>query len=398
MNTRWIYRAFFMMAALLYVSCEKGGHGSIPSIPDIYTLGYDSGPRYLESTNQDRIVIWRNGERSEKQLDSEWTKSRTANAIYANNGMIYVVGGQGKPALWIIADDGLASAVQLTGVRADLHAVIAEKDEIYTCGEERDPYQSWGNGARLWKINHSEEVSCIALQPDSFCYAQSMCVSNGFVYVAGSLSCTISSPGWVREYRLAKLWKVDGQGNISDIPIPAPDIADDLETNSQIMDICVSSNYVYAVGEQRYGYVYRTATLWKVAASGEVVATPLADFSKQSFAKAICTNGGNLYVVGWNNTATGYTGIPLIVATLWEIDRNGTITTTILGDGTQHTQALDVCVSNGCIYIVGQESSSETNGCESAIMWTVMPSGEIVTNRLTGVVSSASALSICSSN
>jgi len=149
-------------------------------------------------------------------------------------------------------------------------------------------------------------------------------VKDSILYVAGRQSVGRN---------LATYWKIQ-----NGIELPTP-ILNETVNDAYANSIYVSDkNDVYVAGQENYGGGIFIAKVWKNG-----VAASLSTGNSAAGAFSVFTSGDDVYVSGWESTATGYT------AKVW---KNGIATTLSPEDGKAYGKA--VFVAGGIVYVAGQ--------------------------------------------
>ena len=234
-----------------------------------------------------------------------------------------------------------------TGCSKDNDDPTPEPDpvyDVYVAGYERN---GSNDVAMLWKNGKPQTLTDGA----NHAYAQS-------VYVSGSSSASGQADVYVsgQEYNgskyVAKIWK---NGN--------PQTLTDGTNHANAYSVYVAGSSsgsgpadVYAAGFEHNGS-NSVAILWKNG-----VAHTLSDGTNRAEAKSVFVSDKNVYVVGYELKSH------ISIAKLWILlaveTENGVAQD--LTDGTNHAEAHAVYVSDGDIYVAGNES----NGSSSvAMLW-----------------------------
>jgi hypothetical protein len=178
----------------------------------------------------------------------------------------------------------------------------------------------WKNGALQYRIGPSGDYG--------WCFGNSVFVSGGDVYVAGTDRGNFPN-------NHAVLWKNNEWRSLSSGSGWA-------SANS----VFVSDGKEYVAGYEENNGV-SVATLW---VNGE--AQRLSDSGWNSNAYSVCVSGGDVYVAGEDETH----------AVLWE---NGAPRRLELEGSGRYAHAYSVCVSNGDVYVAG----TDFDGWPRAIQW-----------------------------
>lgn len=243
---------------------------------------------------------------------------------------VYVAGWKYNSALTQVAafwKNGVETELTDGTFRADARSIyVSETGDIYVAGKD-------GEKSKLWKNGVATSLG------DLYSMANSVFVSGTDVYIGGAIG------------RNAAVWK----NGVGVKLVNGPGF-------SVVNSVFVSGTDVYAAGyDYPEGNRKSVATLWKNG-----VATRLTDGTKYAVAKAVFVSGNDVYVISDENINPeliefpGYenSGSGLIFNSVIKIWKNGV--TENLTDGTKQAVGNSLFVNGSDVYVSGYENDGTT--------------------------------------
>lgn len=293
-----------------FASCKKSSIK--PSNSSTGTDVYISG--YTTALNDNSVAVyWKNGKLT-RLSDSTLSMQTTGIAVQGNDvyvsGSINVYSSNPEGILW---KNGVATMlpqfIRTTGVAVN-------GNDVYVVGIANTSTAAiWKNGV----MTNLENTSYYST-------ANAVTVQDGAVYVAGASN----SVGSAR----ATYWR-------NGIATNVPNTTNAITSISVANAMALNGRDIYLAGYAYTGWGGNTvAAYWK---NGIVVNLQDASLSRtNSYATGICTNGNDVYVVGYSPNGAMY----------W---KNGTETK--LGDGSQNSNAYAITLQGSDIYVVGNDDA-----------------------------------------
>lgn len=289
----------------------------------IYATGYDS--------RLTTAFSWKLGDYSATDLSTDPNQATRAYDITLSWNDVYIGGSATSPDSYFIPTiwkNGQAQSLMDVSLPVDgeVQSVCASGSDFYAAGwyrVNRSATTSFKRDAAvIWKNGVQKDLT-----DGNYAQAFSVCADGNKVIVGGF---STNSDG----YAVATLWtSSDGAQTFSTKTF------DGGARHTYIEGVCVSGNDVYMVGFGSNGDD-RSAMLWKNDEPGKFL-----DEGK-SYAYSVTVAGGHVYVVGY--TTMTYENGDCAVATLW-VDGEAQLLTDIK----KSSQAWDVAVKNGNVYVSG---------------------------------------------
>jgi hypothetical protein len=275
MNTNYFPRkpllSFFVLAiSIAFTSCRKefppifkdGNHGK----PVVLVAGYESNGVH------NIAKCWINGQ---EQILSDGTNDAVANSISVSSDIAYVAGTDGgRPVYW---KNGVENSLPTIAVFAEANAIAVAGNKIYIAGNDSTKAVYWLNGVETILDNVTDSGST----------GNSVFVSGNDLYVAGK-----------RGYN-AVYWK---NGTIVYLtgypPVPTQDV--------RVHSIAVSNGNVYVAGSIAFaGSPFPYLRFWENGVESTInTGTDLsAPFNIYGKANSVYVSGGHVYIAGIVETA-----------------------------------------------------------------------------------------------
>lgn len=216
-------------------------------------------------------------------------------------------------------------------------AIQVKGDKIYICGTERTDGTSY---AKYWENGVENVLSNI----NKSASADDMMILDGMVYIAGDEQNEENT-------FVAKYWK---NGTAFDVT--------DGTNRAHAHSIYVDGNTVYTAGYENNQALKDVAKSWM---NGSLL-YEVGNGINSSVIESIVVDGANTYMAGidWGNN----------MAKLW-INGEAEINLTT---ESKDSEAYDMVLNNGVLYIAGSRQSEENNEIWVAVVWVVNGSGEII--------------------
>ncbi len=289
----------------------------------IYAAGYDS--------RLSTAFRWTLGDYSATNISDDPNQATTAYDITLKGEDVYICGMATSPDAFKIPTiwkNGQPQSLMDVSAHVDgeANSVCASGNDLYVAGYYRvdrsAPTGFRKDAAVVWKNGVQKDLT----DGSRYAGANSVTVDGGTVYVGGFVYGD-------KGYPVATLWTTKDGGDTY-----TSKAYSDGDSYSQIEDVCVSDGNIYMVGYRMLDKETQ-AVFWK---NDELT---VLDESR-SYAYSVTVAEGHVYAVGY--TTKIYENGECVVATLW-VDG----VPQVLTDIKKSSQAWDVVVKNGTVYVSG---------------------------------------------
>jgi hypothetical protein len=335
---------FVLVISIAFISCRK-------DFPPIFKDGHSGKPVVLvagyESNGTNNVAkCWINGQ---EQILSDGTRDAVANSISISANIAYVAGTDGVPVFW---KNGVENILPTFSEFATANAVAVSGNNIYVAGNDSTKAVYWLNGVETILDNVSDSGSTgnsVCVSGNDFYVAgkrgfnavywkngtivyltgyhdvttvnvkvNSIAVSNGNVYVAGTLGAAGSN------FPFLRFWENGVESTIN----TGTDISAPFNIYGKANSVYVSGGHVYIAGTTETAKQH-FAVYWKDGKE-----TVLPSSATQSFANSIFVRENDVYVAGYE-----YDTFQSVTAVYW---KNGVEIK--LTDGSNNAFATSIAV------------------------------------------------------
>jgi len=206
----------------------------------------------------------------------------------------------------------------------EVKSIVVVGNDVYASGIESAPGffagKLWKNGVVQYVLNNGQDESS----------ANSIAVSGNDVYVAGGQGISGKFIGRVWKNGVVEEGYTDAGGMFS---------------------IFIDGSDIYAAGVKSN---YNHAAVWK---NGDLLYT--FDASSNNSVRSVVVDNGNVYTAGYEFDGENY------ISKVW---KNGEEFYTLGTNGTTYPSAITLSISNGIIYVAGFDKNE--NGKAVAKLWT----------------------------
>jgi hypothetical protein len=270
---------------------------------------------YVLTMANSQPQLWINGKSQWTITDGSVYDFGYGSSMTVSGGDVYMAMNKFDSSAWTYwaayAKNG--ETTQITDAQSYAYSMALDGSDIYVVGYQTDQ-STWESRAMVWKNGEATSLG------ERSAYGYSVAVANGNVYVAGQQQI---ADGW---NNAATVW-TNG-------------VATALNNYGSADKIVVKGSDVYVLG-WAYDEV-NWMTIYQVWKNGEVLYTlPYEGYSATVKGLAIADDG-TVYVAGMTQVDNANK------ATLWT---NGVAS--ILGDAARASEAYDISIFNGDVYIVG---------------------------------------------